>query len=669
MINPLKRRISLYIRYRMYKIPPLYTLALRLCFIVFLLCKANNISAHVALDYPLGGETFVVGQTITIEWHIVAHHNTLNWDLFFSPDGGVTWETIQLDIPTSQLSYEWEVPNIPTSQGRVRVFQDNEDTNYLDNSMDFVIVLNTSPPLLDAPATDTTIECGSAQQGIAIEAWLNNHGGAAATNYCGNLIWTNDFPGISNGCGGTGSAEVTFLATDDCGQVLTNATVTIVDTSPPVVDVSASDWVVESDGQGNTAQLNLWLNSHGGSQASDRCGEVTWTHNFSSLSDGCGSTGSAMVTFTSTDECGNTAITVATFTIQDQLVPSILVAPQDATFSCDTANQNQIQQWQNQHGGAEAFDIGGDVTWTNNFAGLSDGCGMTGSADVVFTATDECGNSTTVTATVTIEDISSPVISAPAVNVTFGCEVADLEGSIQQWLSDHGGAQASDACDAVTWANNYTSLSNGCGATGMANVIFTVTDGCGNSSMTSAFIQIEDTVAPLIEAQAQDITIVCGINDQNSTIQSWLNQHGGAVASDLCGNITWTDNFPALTDTCGPVGNHTVQFTATDECGNSAITEALLLIVDSLITSVHEPHTFNFSIYPNPASDVLHVSIDDENAGQMHLLLIDAFGKVHWSEKSINLETMIPLSHYPRGVYIVECRTGKGRFARAVVIH
>jgi hypothetical protein len=645
------------------------TFVLRLCLVVCLLWSTKNISAHVALDYPLGGETFVVGQTITIEWHIVAHHNTLNWDLFFSPDGGLTWETIQLDIPTSQLSYEWEVPNAPTSQGRVRVFQDNEETNYLDNSMDFVIVLNTSPPLLDAPATDTTIECGSAQQGIAIQAWLNNHGGAAATNYCGNLIWTNDFPGISNGCGGTGSAEVTFLATDDCGQVLTNATVTIVDTSPPVVDVSASDWVVESDGQGNTAQLNLWLNSHGGAQASDVCGDVAWAHNFVSLNDGCGSAGSVMVTFTATDECGNTAITVATFTIQDQLAPGVLVAARDTAFSCGEANQNQLQQWLNQHGGAEAYDVGGDVTWTHNFAGLGDGCGMTGSADVVFTVTDECGNSTMVTATVSIDDRTAPVISTPAMNVTFGCEVADQQTSIQQWLAGHGGAQASDACDVVTWANNYTSLSHGCGATGMANVIFTVTDGCGNSSTTSAFIQVEDTVAPLIEVQAQDITFVCGIDDASTAIQDWLDQQGGASASDLCGNVTWINDFTALADTCGPAGMHAITFIATDECGHTNMTQAILTIKDSLVTALPVVDDLDFKVYPNPASDVLIIAFDRVNLDQVELTLFNLCGKELLVDVSTAKESTIPIGNYSAGTYFLQVRTRSDTYIRKVIFY
>ncbi|MBK7506361.1 MAG: hypothetical protein IPI52_15290 [Bacteroidetes bacterium] len=44
------------------------------------------------------------------------------------------------------------------------------------------------------------------------------------------------------------------------------------------------------------------------------------------------------------------------------------------------------------------------VRWTNNFSGLSDGCGATGAATVTFTATDSCGNATSTTATFTIVD-------------------------------------------------------------------------------------------------------------------------------------------------------------------------------------------------------------------------------------------------------------------------
>ncbi|MEZ5025971.1 MAG: hypothetical protein R2739_05255 [Chitinophagales bacterium] len=41
----------------------------------------------------------------------------------------------------------------------------------------------------------------------------------AQSDICsGGVIWTNDFTNLSDGCGNTGSATVTFTATDSCGN-------------------------------------------------------------------------------------------------------------------------------------------------------------------------------------------------------------------------------------------------------------------------------------------------------------------------------------------------------------------------------------------------------------------------------------------------------------------
>ncbi|MCK7591126.1 gliding motility-associated C-terminal domain-containing protein, partial [Subsaxibacter sp. CAU 1640] len=125
--------------------------------------------------------------------------------------------------------------------------------------------------------------------------------------------------------GATGSATVTFTATDECGNTATStATFTIEDTTPPVLDVEASDLTVECDGNGNTDDLNSWLAAQGGAMASDACSNVVWTNNFTELTIICGNTGSATVTFTATDECGNAISTVAMFTIEDTTAPVIV---------------------------------------------------------------------------------------------------------------------------------------------------------------------------------------------------------------------------------------------------------------------------------------------------------------------------------------------------------
>lgn len=98
-----------------------------------------HVNAHVAIVHPSGGEVFYPGEMVTIEWEVLVAHNTLNWDLYLSVDGGITWDILQLDLPVQSLTYEWVVPNMPTSQARIRIVQDNEGEDYSDSSLDFTI--------------------------------------------------------------------------------------------------------------------------------------------------------------------------------------------------------------------------------------------------------------------------------------------------------------------------------------------------------------------------------------------------------------------------------------------------------------------------------------------------------------------------------------------------
>lgn len=115
---------------------------------LLILMQAN---AHVNLIYPVGGEAFNVGETVNIQWEIVISHNTENWDLFYSGDGGNSWVPLELDISIDSLNYHWVVPNTPTLQGQIRIVMDNVDNDYDDNSENFTIegVTAINNPSLD----------------------------------------------------------------------------------------------------------------------------------------------------------------------------------------------------------------------------------------------------------------------------------------------------------------------------------------------------------------------------------------------------------------------------------------------------------------------------------------------------------------------------------------
>lgn len=94
---------------------------------------------HVSLTYPVGGETFAPGTHVKIEWVLQIPHDQQNWDLYFSPDGGSTWDAIQEDLPISLLSFDWTVPDIETTNGRIKVVQDNSGLDYVATCPDFSI--------------------------------------------------------------------------------------------------------------------------------------------------------------------------------------------------------------------------------------------------------------------------------------------------------------------------------------------------------------------------------------------------------------------------------------------------------------------------------------------------------------------------------------------------
>ena len=165
------------------------------------------------------------------------------------------------------------------------------------------------------------------------------------------------------------------------------------------------------------------MNSIGGASAADNCSSVTWTNDFSELSDECGNTGSATVTFTATDECGNQSTTTATFAIVDTTGPTIDTDAADITIECSGGGNNgEIQDWLDNNGGASASDNCSSVTWTNDYNGAASDC----SAPVVvtFTATDECGNSVTTTASYAIQDTTAPTIDVEAADLTVECDGA-----------------------------------------------------------------------------------------------------------------------------------------------------------------------------------------------------------------------------------------------------
>ncbi len=125
------------------------------------------------------------------------------------------------------------------------------------------------------------------------------------------IDYTDDDSGLT-GCNDTGIILRTWTATDDCGNVATHVqTITVVDTTPPVITQPA-DIDVIADAGGCTAYVTVPL-----LVATDSCGSVTITNDFNNTSDASDvyPSGSTLVTWTVEDACGNTSYASQTITV------------------------------------------------------------------------------------------------------------------------------------------------------------------------------------------------------------------------------------------------------------------------------------------------------------------------------------------------------------------
>jgi len=476
----------------------------------------------------------------------------------------------------------------------------DECGNYASTTATFTIVDTTDPSITDA--ANTTVECDGNGNVDEFNAWLANNGGATASDVCSGVEWSNNIDDFKDECGETGIYTVTFTATDDCGNTAsTTADFIIEDTVPPVVNPKPENMTVEC-GPNNEEEYYAWLESHGGASATDDCSGVEWSYVEGQWSDDCGETGSITVAFTASDDCGNTTTDSATFTIEDTTPPDVTPAS-DETVECDgNGNQEALNAWLANHGGATATDLCSDVVWSDDFNGLSDDCGATGSATVTFTATDDCGNSASTTATFTIEDTVDPVIDVEAESVTVECDGSGNMKQLGLWLETYGGAQASDVCGGVYWGKpEFSGLSDDCGETGTGTATFTVYDECGNYASTTATFTIVDTTDPSI-TDAANTTVECDGNGNVDEFNAWLANNGGATASDVCSGVEWSNNIDDFKDECGETGIYTVTFTATDDCGNSSSTTADFIIEDT-VPPVVNPKPENMTVECGPNNE------------------------------------------------------------------
>jgi len=209
-------------------------------------------------------------------------------------------------------------------------------------------------------------------------------------------------------------------------------------------------------------------------------------------------------------------------------------------------------------GGSYAY-CGGPVTLSIDEDEF--GCGDVGPNPVTLTVVDACGNSNSCTATITVADVTPPVITCPApvtANADYGkCYASGVV---------LGTPETRDNCGVASVVNNAPTQY----PVGVTYVVWTATDVSGNSSSCTQMVTVVDNQPPTISCPAT----VAVNTDTGQCYASSVNL-GTSVTSDNCGVATVVNNAPAQF----PVGTNFVVWTATDLHGNfSSCTQTVIVV-------------------------------------------------------------------------------------------
>jgi hypothetical protein len=428
-----------------------------------------------------------------------------------------------------------------------------------------------------------------------------------------------------------GTTTVTAKATDAAGNSSTCPfTVTVADTTPPVVNCPAN--VSTNTGLGRTTcdQAAVWA----AATATDNCtapgsiiikyyinygtGSQAEVHNGDTFP-----VGTTTVTAKAADAAGNCGTCTFTVTVTDTTPPLVSCPPNVSTNTgAGRTTCDQVARW-----AATATD---NCTAPTSIAikyylnyGLAGQMEITspytfpvGTTTVTVQATDAAGNQSTCTFTVTVVDDTKPVISGCPGNITVRSSTGNPStcSQVANWTTP----SASDNCGVTSFTS--TAGPGSSFPLGTNTVTYTARDAAGNTAYCSFTVTVIDDTPPVVNCPANIVTntgpagVTCG------QAISWA-----ATATDNCSApgaivIKYYVYYGTLSQAeitspiIFPVGTTTVTVKATDAAGNYA-TCNFIVTVNDMAPSMSCSPASQTNFYGCTITTVAISAVDGDSAG------------------------------------------------------
>ena len=429
----------------------------------------------------------------------------------------------------------------------------------------------TAPASIEVAATDAD---GTVDNDASIAAFLS---GATATDVDGTVTITHNAPATFP----LNETLVTFTATDSFGLTHTaQATLTITDLTKPIISLVGIAEDINVGGVYTDLGATALDNVDGSSLVvvADASAVITTAP------------GTYLVTYNVADTEGNSADEVTrSITVVDVVAPVIIV-PTDITI--DTTNENgtattsaEIAAFLIAATASDDIDEVVEVVVTINGAVVeSIDVLPLGDTLVTFTATDNANNSSTATATITVADLSGPVITLlGGDSITVPLNGVYSEAGYENITGEFialGIDTVTDNIDVI----NVSAVTDIVGTVNLSieatyTVTYTVLDVAGNEGTAIRTVIVQDAAAPVV-TPPQNITVEAtssvGTENTDASIAAFL---VAATAEDaIDGSLTATaiDALDVF-----PLGTTSVTFSSTDSENYTGTDVATIIVVDT----------------------------------------------------------------------------------------
>lgn len=436
----------------------------------------------------------------------------------------------------------------PQERVITRTWRATDDCSNSSTCIQVIVVDDSAAPGITCPP-NTTIQCTASTMPV------NTGGSATATDNCdGAPFITFTDVTIGGACPQEKTINRTWKATDHCGNMNTCLqTIFIDDSVAPLITCPQN---VTIDCTASTLPANT-----GSATATDNCDQsVTPTFADVTVAGGCPQEPTINRTWTATDDCGNASTCLQVIIVQDNQAPSI-TCPMNLTIDC---SENPASL-----GEATATD-NCDPTVTLTFSDASGGPGggcLIGTTFRTWTATDDCGNSSTCLQVIVVTDGLPPAIECPP-NITITCTQSTQPATT-------GTATATDGCDmSPTLTFSDVTVGGACPEEKTITRTWRATDDCGNSSTCNQIIVVEDNQAPIITCPP-NININCNTSTAPATT-------GMATATDNCDPVVGISFSDVITGAgCPQESTITRTWSANDDCQNISTCVQIITIEDN----------------------------------------------------------------------------------------